>query len=115
MKNLENIQGDERDIIIISTTFGKKADGSFRQQFGPILQRNGYKLLNVIVTRAKYKVYVCTSIPQEHFNSYSTLLQQMKNNGRAVFYSYLAYAKSVSENNSETRKSLLKQLYENCE
>lgn len=81
VKNLENIQGDERDIIIISTTFGKKADGSFRQQFGPILQRNGYKLLNVIVTRAKYKVYVCTSIPQEHYNSYSTLLQQMKNNG----------------------------------
>lgn len=115
VKNLENIQGDERDIIILSTTFGKRTDGSFRQQFGPILQRNGYKLLNVIVTRAKYKVYVCTSIPQEHYNSYSTLLQQMKNNGRAIFYSYLAYAKSVSENNFETRESLLKQLYENCE
>jgi very-short-patch-repair endonuclease len=115
VKNLENIQGDERDIIIISTTFGKKADGSFRQSFGPILQRNGYKLLNVIVTRAKYKVYVCTSIPQEHYNSYPVLLQQMKNNGRAIFYSYLAYAKSVSENNLETKESLLKQLYENCE
>lgn len=115
VKNLENIQGDERDIIIISTTFGKKADGSFRQSFGPILQRNGYKLLNVIVTRAKYKVYVCTSIPKEHYNSYLALLQQMKNNGRAVFYSYLAYAKSVSENDFETRESLLKQLYENCE
>jgi very-short-patch-repair endonuclease/transcription elongation GreA/GreB family factor len=115
VKNLENIQGDERDIIIISTTFGKKADGSFRQSFGPILQRNGYKLLNVIITRAKYKIYVCTSIPSEHYNSYSILLQQMKNNGRAIFYSYLAYAKSVSENNFETKESLLKQLYENCE
>ncbi len=115
VKNLENIQGDERDIIILSTTFGRRADGTFRQQFGPILQRNGYKLLNVIVTRAKYKVYVCTSIPQEHFNSYSSLLQQMKNNGRAIFYSYLAYAKAVSENNSETRESLLKLLYKNCE
>jgi very-short-patch-repair endonuclease len=115
VKNLENIQGDERDIIILSTTFGRRADGSFRQQFGPILQRNGYKLLNVIITRAKYKVYVCTSIPQEHYNSYSTLLQQMKNNGRAIFYSYLAYAKSVSENNLEIKEALLKQLYENCE
>lgn len=115
VKNLENIQGDERDIIIISTTFGKKADGSFRQSFGPIIQRNGYKLLNVIVTRAKYKVYVCTSIPQEHYNSYPVLLQQMRNNGRAIFYSYLAYAKSVSDNNLETKESLLKQLYENCE
>ena len=115
VKNLENIQGDERDIIIISTTFGKRSDGSFRQSFGPILQRNGYKLLNVIVTRAKYKVYVCTSIPPEHYNSYTTLLQQMKNNGRAIFYSYLAYAKSVSENNFDVKESLLKQLYENCE
>ncbi len=115
VKNLENIQGDERDIIIISTTFGKRADGSFRQQFGPILQRNGYKLLNVIITRAKYKVYVCTSIPQEHINQYPILLKQFKNNGRAIFYSYLAYAKSVSENNLETKDSLLKQLYENCE
>jgi very-short-patch-repair endonuclease len=115
VKNLENIQGDERDIIIISTTFGKKADGSFLQSFGPILQRNGYKLLNVIVTRAKYKVFVCTSIPQEHYNTYPVLLHQMKNNGRAIFYSYLAYAKSVSENNLETKESLLKQLYENCE
>ncbi len=115
VKNLENIQGDERDIIIISTTFGKKADGSFRQSFGPILQRNGYKLLNVIITRAKYKVFVCTSIPSKDYNSYPALLQQMKNNGRAIFYSYLAYAKAVSENNFETRESLLKQLYENCE
>jgi very-short-patch-repair endonuclease len=115
VKNLENIQGDERDIMIISTTFGKRADGSFRQQFGPILQRNGYKLLNVIVTRAKYKVFVCTSIPQEHMNQYATLLQQFRNNGRAVFYAYLAYARSVSENNFELRESILKQLYENCE
>jgi very-short-patch-repair endonuclease len=115
VKNLENIQGDERDIIIISTTFGKRLDGSFRQQFGPILQRNGYKLLNVIVTRAKYKVYVCTSIPHEHYQAYSNLLKQMKNNGRAIFYSYLAYAKYVSEGNNEGRELLLNQLYENCE
>jgi len=115
VKNLENIQGDERDIIILSTTFGKKSDGSFRQQFGPILQRNGYKLLNVIVTRAKYKIYVCTSIPQEHYNTYPILLQQLKNNGRAIFYSYLAYAKFVSDNNHEAKESLLSQLYENCE
>jgi very-short-patch-repair endonuclease/transcription elongation GreA/GreB family factor len=115
VKNLENIQGDERDIIILSTTFGKKTDGSFRQQFGPILQRNGFKLLNVIVTRAKYKIFVCTSIPLEQINQYPNLLQQFKNNGRAIFYSYLAYAKYVSEKNSEATQSLLKQLYDNCE
>ena len=35
VKNLENIQGDERDIIIISTTFGPDEEGNFRQNFGP--------------------------------------------------------------------------------
>jgi superfamily I DNA and/or RNA helicase/very-short-patch-repair endonuclease len=115
VKNLENIQGDERDIIIISTTFGKKADGNFRQHFGPIVQGKGYKLLNVIITRAKYKVFICTSIPQQHINQYSSLLQESKNTGRAVFYAYLAYAKAVSDRNYEIRESILKQLYENCE
>lgn len=115
VKNLENIQGDERDIIIISTTFGRKSDGSFRQMFGPILQGNGYKLLNVIITRAKYKTFLCTSIPQEYINQYNSLLQAGKNNGRAVFYAYLAYAKAVSEADNETRVLILDQLYKNCE
>lgn len=115
VKNLENIQGDERDVIIISTTFGRNPDGSFRQNFGPIIQRNGYKLLNVIVTRAKQMVYVCTSVPLEHYSTYSTLLQQMKSNGRAIFYAYLAYAKAVSEGNEEVRKGILEMLYTNSD
>jgi len=115
VKNLENIQGDERDIIIISTTFGRKRDGSFGQYFGPIIQKNGYKLLNVIVTRAKDKVYLCTSIPFEYIKQYSTLLQQFRNNGRAIFYTYLAYSKAVSDGDEEVRQIILKQLYDNCE
>jgi len=115
VKNLENIQGDERDIIILSTTFGKRKDGSFKQQFGPILQQNGYKLLNVIITRAKLKMFVCTSIPDEKINEYSTLLRESKNTGRAIFYAYLAYTKAVSGKNIEVQEEILKLLYENCE
>lgn len=115
VKNLENIQGDERDIIILSTTFGKRKDGSFRQLFGPILQQNGFKLLNVIITRAKLKMFVCTSIPEERINEYPTLLRENKNTGRAVFYAYLAYSKAISENNVEVQEEILKQLYDNCE
>lgn len=115
VKNLENIQGDERDIIIISTTFGRKSDGNFRQNFGPIVQGKGYKLLNVIVTRAKQKIYVCCSIPQENVNQYPSLLQQYKNTGRGILYAYLAYAKAVSEGNDEVREAILNQLYENCD
>ena len=115
VKNLENIQGDERDIIIISTTFGKKRDGSFRQSFGPILNSNGYKLLNVIITRAKYKVFVCCSIPEEHILKYSDLLRENKNNGRGVFYAYLAYAAAVDKEHSTTREAILAQLLEGCD
>jgi hypothetical protein len=115
VKNLENIQGDERDIIIISSTFGRRPDGTFRQNFGPIVQGKGYKLLNVIVTRAKFKVFVCCSIPQNYIKQYSTLLQKSKNTGRAILYAYLTYAKAVSDNNTELKEILLNQLYENCE
>jgi superfamily I DNA and/or RNA helicase len=115
VKNLENIQGDERDIIILSTTFGKRKDGSFRQLFGPILQQNGFKLLNVIITRAKIKMFVCTSIPEEKINEYPVLLRENKNTGRAIFYAYLAYSKAISENNGEVQEEILKLLYNNCE
>lgn len=115
VKNLENIQGDERDIIIISTTFGRKTDGNFRQNFGPIVQGKGYKLLNVIVTRAKQKIYVCCSIPLDYVNQYPSLLHQYKNTGRGILYAYLAYAKTISDGNDEIKDSILNQLYENCE
>lgn len=107
VKNLENIQGDERDIIIISTTFGVRADGSFHQNFGPILKRNGYRLLNVIITRAKYKVFVCCSIPKGHISKYREYIKQNGTNGKGIFYAYLEYAKAISEGNTEERDSIL--------
>ncbi len=114
IKNLENIQGDERDVIILSTTYGVGKDGKFAQRFGPISHSKGYKLLNVIVTRAKYKVYVCTSIPEQVFMNYKEYLTiEGSNNKRAVLYAYLAYSKAVSENNNELRLSLLTTLAEN--
>ena len=115
VKNLENIQGDERDIIIISTTYGRRKDGSFRQNFGPVQQKNGYKLLNVIVTRAKHQVFVCSSIPNDFIQQFPQLLEKSGNNGRGIFYAYLAYAKAVSNNNEAARKSILDNIYEHCE
>jgi very-short-patch-repair endonuclease/transcription elongation GreA/GreB family factor len=114
IKNLENIQGDERDVIIISTTYGVGKDGKFAQRFGPINQNKGYKLLNVIITRAKYKVYVCSSIPEQDFMNYKEYLgTETSNNKKAVFYAYLVYCKAVSESNNELRKIVLTALAEN--
>lgn len=115
VKNLENIQGDERDVIILSTTYGINKEGKFAHRFGSINQQKGYKLLNVIITRAKYKVYVCSSIPEEHFLSYKEFLTaEGSNNRRAVFFAYLAYAKAVSDQDDEARLSILNSLAENA-
>jgi superfamily I DNA and/or RNA helicase/transcription elongation GreA/GreB family factor/very-short-patch-repair endonuclease len=114
IKNLENIQGDERDVIILSTTYGVGKDRKFAQRFGPINHTKGYKLLNVIITRAKYKVYVCTSIPEQVFMNYKEyLITEGSNNKRAVLYAYLAYSKAVSDRNNESRVSVLTTLAEN--
>jgi very-short-patch-repair endonuclease/DNA polymerase III delta prime subunit len=114
IKNLENIQGDERDVIILSTTYGPGKDGRFAQRFGPINHSKGYKLLNVIVTRAKYKVYVCSSVPEEAFMNYRDFLTtEGANNKRAAFYAYLAYSKAVSESDDELRIAILNGLEEN--
>ncbi|QDP84455.1 DUF4011 domain-containing protein [Chryseobacterium sp. SNU WT5] len=108
IKNLENIQGDERDIIIISTTYGRKPSGKFVQSFGPVNHSKGYKLLNVIITRAKEKIYICNSIPEEFFMSYKDAIEQEgANNRKAVFYAYLAYCKTVSDQNETQRNEVL--------
>ena len=63
IKNLETVQGDERDVIIISTVYGKdiKAKKVF-QRFGPINSNNGHRRLNVLFTRARKRVDVVTSL-----------------------------------------------------
>ena len=62
VKNLENVQGDERDTILISTVYGSTAEGVFHQRFGPINRSYGHRRLNVLFTRAKCKLTVFTSL-----------------------------------------------------
>lgn len=63
VKNVENVQGDERDVIVFSTTFGRDARGTFRRNFGVLGQSGGERRLNVAVTRARDKIVLVTSIP----------------------------------------------------
>lgn len=114
IKNLENIQGDERDIIIMSTTYGTTSEGRFTRMFGQLNNQKGYKLLNVIVTRAKYKNYIITSIPEDHILNYkSDLATAGTNHGKAPLMAYLAYAKAVSEKDDNARISVLQALAHN--
>ena len=62
IKNLENVQGDERDVIYISTTYGPmEIGGSVPQRFGPINGADGWRRLNVLYTRSKKRMQVFAS------------------------------------------------------
>ncbi|MEF8720263.1 MAG: AAA domain-containing protein [Candidatus Accumulibacter necessarius] len=66
VKNLENVQGDERDVIFISTTFGRAAGtDKVRQNFGPISRPDGWRRLNVLFTRSKRRIELFTSMGPE--------------------------------------------------
>lgn len=69
VKNLENIQGDERDVIMLSVTFGKSKSGRFVKNFGPIGRLGGEKRLNVAFSRARKLMEIYTIIDVDEFSS----------------------------------------------
>ncbi len=93
IKSIENVQGDERDIIIFSTTYGPE-DGNQRINFGPINQALGSNRINVAVTRSKKKMIVVSSIDIEQAKS---KVQNSLHAGPKDFIDYIEYVKNVSE------------------
>lgn len=71
VKNLENVQGDERDVIIISMTYGPETAGSsvMHQRFGPINSDVGWRRLNVLFTRAKKRMHIYSSMGSGHIRT----------------------------------------------
>lgn len=68
IKNLENVQGDERDLILFSITYGKDAAGRMAMNFGPLNQDGGQRRLNVAITRARVGVTIFSSIRPEEID-----------------------------------------------
>ena len=62
IKNLENVQGDERDTIIFSIGYARDKNGAMYMNFGPLSREGGYRRLNVAITRAKYNIKLVGSI-----------------------------------------------------
>jgi very-short-patch-repair endonuclease len=92
IKNLENVQGDERDAIIISTTFGKPPGSSaVRQNFGPISRQGGWRRLNVLFTRAKRSIALYTSMRPEDI-----VMDGTTPDGTKALRNYLEYARTGS-------------------
>lgn len=92
VKNIENVQGDERDVIIFSTGYAKNAKGKLNSRFGTLNQLGGENRLNVAISRAKEKIYLVTSFEPEALQ-----VEHSKHLGPILFKKYLEYARSVSQ------------------
>ncbi|WP_373809503.1 DUF4011 domain-containing protein [Porphyromonas loveana] len=68
IKNLENVQGDERDIILFSIGYGPDKDGKVSMNFGPLNNKGGERRLNVAVSRARYEMIIYTSLNPEQID-----------------------------------------------
>lgn len=97
VKNLENVQGDERDHIIISTTYGPDAEGRFYRRFGPLGRAGGGRRLNVLVTRAREEVHLVTSIPAQVYRALPPVPQGQAPSGAWLLFAYLSYAEQLAE------------------
>lgn len=106
VKNVENVQGDERDVIIFSTTFGLNKQGVFRRNFGVLGQQGGERRLNVGITRARQKVVLVSSMPIDDISD-MLMTQRMPRTPRDYLQAYLEYARLLSSGEFQGAKDLL--------
>ncbi|HEX5443751.1 MAG TPA: AAA domain-containing protein, partial [Pirellulales bacterium] len=100
VKNLENIQGDERDVVIQSVCYGRAPSGKMLMNFGPINRSGGEKRLNVAFSRAKHHMVLVSSIVANDItNDY--------NDGAACLKNYLRYAAAVSSGDAAAAARVL--------
>jgi len=87
IKNLENVQGDERDIIMFSIGYGPDKEGKVSLNFGPVNREGGWRRLNVAVTRARYEMQVFSTLKADQID-----LARTSSEGVASLKAFLAYA-----------------------
>lgn len=89
VKSLENIQGDERDVILISIGYGRDVHGNVSMNFGPVSNEGGERRLNVLISRAKSRCEVFSSITDEDID-----LQRGRGKGTAALKLFMHYART---------------------
>ena len=105
IKNLENVQGDERDIVIFSIGYAKNAEGKVYTSFGSLSQDGGENRLNVAITRAKSRVIVVTSIEPEELK-----VDNAKNQGPKLLQKYLQYVRAIAGGKSDEVRAILQDI-----
>jgi hypothetical protein len=100
IKNLENIQGDERDVVILSVCYGPDDAGKVRMNFGPINQAGGEKRLNVAFSRSKHHMVVVSSMRYHQITN-------VYNEGANCLRNYLRFAEASSVENTAVVRQVL--------
>ncbi len=108
VKNIENVQGDERDIILFSIGYAKNEEGRIYNRFGMLNQKGGENRLNVAVTRAKEEIIVVSSSEPDELNVSSTVGM-----GPKLLKSYLKYVKAVANAQPEQINAVVQDINEN--
>ncbi len=106
IKNLENVQGDERDIIIFSIGYAPNESGKLYTSFGSLSQEGGENRLNVAITRAKSKIIIVTSIEPEDLK-----VENAKNMGPKLLQKYLMFTRAVANGNDEEVSAVLSEIH----
>ena len=99
IKNLENVQGDERDTIIFSIGYAKDSAGVFRMNFGPLSKSGGERRLNVAITRAKFNVKLVGSIMPTDI-----IVEKISSDGPKLLRSYIEFAMNGADTLVKTPK-----------
>ncbi|WP_260596768.1 AAA domain-containing protein [Sphingomonas endolithica] len=100
IKNLENVQGDERDVILLSICYAPDASGRMAMNFGPINQRGGEKRLNVIFSRARRHMAVVSTIRAE-------AITNTHNDGARALRTFLSFAEAQSRGDTAHGQAVL--------
>ena len=99
VKNLERVQGDERDAIILTVGYGRSEDGRMQYQFGPLNRVGGYRRLNVAVTRSKRRMTVVSA-----FSAADMDPDKLTSQGPQMLRDYVAYAASAGRDLGSARR-----------
>ena len=112
VKNLENVQGDERDIIVFSITYAEDRDGRLSMNFGALNRQGGQRRLNVAITRARQGLHVFSTLSPEEIN-----LARTNSEGVRDLKDFLVFARSgqlhlnyVDQNKQQTKKEFVQYL-----
>jgi len=87
IKNLENVQGDERDVILFSIGYGPDENGKVFMNFGPLNRDGGWRRLNVAISRARYEMIVFATLKPDQID-----LSRTSAEGVAALKGFLEYA-----------------------